>query len=251
MNVSSDSVVEVEDVWFAYDTEVVLEDVSLTIEPGQFLGLIGPNGSGKTTLLRLMLGLETADRGHVRVFGEDAATFTSGELIGYVSQRATDRSTSMPVTVAEVVEMGRYAHCGRSRLGARDREIVDGAIDRVGLTAQADRRVDRLSGGQRQRAYIARAIASEAAFLALDEPTVGVDARSRDDFYGLLHELNDDGLTILLIEHDLDVITTHVDTVACINRQLHYHGDSVEFLESDALVDAYGEHHGIIHHHHP
>lgn len=244
-------IVEVEDVWFAYDSEIVLEDVSLAIEPGQFLGLIGPNGSGKTTLLRLILGLEEPDRGHVRLFDEDSASFDRGELIGYVSQRATDRSGSMPVTVEEVVSMGRYAHCGRSRLGKRDRDIVAESLARVDIADLADRRIDRLSGGQRQRAYIARALASEAEFLALDEPTVGVDATSREEFYELLHELNDEGLTILLIEHDLDVITTHVDTVACINRTLHYHGDSVDFLESDALVDTYGEHHGIIHHHHP
>lgn len=247
----SEPIIEVNNAWFAYDADIVLEDVNLTIESGQFLGLIGPNGSGKTTLLRLILGLEEPDRGEIRLFGEPAADFESGELIGYVSQRATDRGGSMPVTVEEVVEMGRYAHRGKGRLDADDHEIVAEAIDRVGLRDLATRRVDRLSGGQRQRAFIARAIASEAAFLALDEPTVGVDASSREEFYELLHELNDSGLTILLIEHDLDVITTHVDTVACINRELHYHGDSVQFLESDALVDAYGDHHGIIHHHHP
>lgn len=245
------AIVELTNVWFAYDSEVVLEDVSLTIESGQFLGLIGPNGSGKTTLLRLILGLEEPDRGEVRLFGESSTDFERGERIGYVSQRATDRVGAMPVTVREVVSMGRFAHCGRRRLTDTDREIVSQSLKRVGIGDLAEQRMDRLSGGQRQRAYIARALASEADFLALDEPTVGVDASSREDFYGLLHELNDDGLTILLIEHDLDVITTHVDTVACINRQLHYHGDSVDFLESDALVETYGEHHGIIHHHHP
>lgn len=245
------AIVELEDVWFAYDTEIILEDVTLAIESGQFLGLIGPNGSGKTTLLRLILGLEQPDRGNVRIFGESAATFSRGELIGYVSQRATDRSGAMPVTVEEVVSMGRFAHCGRRRLGPADRRVITESLERVDIEDLATRRIDRLSGGQRQRAFIARALASEAEFLALDEPTVGVDASSRDGFYALLHELNDAGLTILLIEHDLDVITTHVDTVACINRQLHYHGDSVEFLDSDALEQTYGQHHGIIHHHHP
>lgn len=244
-------IVDVEDVWFTYDAELALEDVSITIDSGQFLGLIGPNGSGKTTLLRLILGLETPDRGSVRIFGEPVDDFADGDRIGYVSQRASDRSGAMPMTVREVVNMGRFAHRGRRRLREDDNRIVSEAIDRVGISSIADRRIDRLSGGQRQRAYIARALASEADFLALDEPTVGVDARSREDFYGLLHELNDEGLTILLIEHDLDVITTHVDTVACINRTIHYHGDSVNFLESDALVEAYGEHHGIIHHNHP
>lgn len=243
-------VASVEDVWFAYDTDLALKDVSLTIESGEFLGLIGPNGSGKTTLLRVILGLETPDRGSVSLFGEDASTFDDGERIGYVSQRATDRGAAMPVTVTEVVSMGRFAHRGRKRLTDQDHDIVDASLDRVGIADLADRRLDRLSGGQRQRAYIARALASEADFLALDEPTMGVDASSRDDFYDLLDELNAEGLTILLIEHDIDVITTHVHTVACINQELFYHGDSVDFLDSDALVDAYGEHHGILHHHH-
>lgn len=243
--------VEVDNVSFAYDTEIAVEDVSLTIESGQFLGLIGPNGSGKTTLLRLILGLETPDRGEIRLFGTPVADFDEGERIGYVSQRATDRATAMPMTVTEVVRMGRYAHCGRSRLQDDDHQIVAESLDRVGIDNLADRRIDRLSGGQRQRAYIARAIASEADFLALDEPTVGVDASSREEFYDLLHTLNDEGMAILLIEHDIDIITTHVDTVACINRTLHFHGDSIQFLESNALVDAYGEQQGIIHHDHP
>lgn len=157
----------------------------------------------------------------------------------------------MPVTVEEVVTMGRYARCGRRRLDEDDRAAVDAALQRVDIADIAAQRIDRLSGGQRQRAFVARALASEADFLALDEPTVGIDARSRDTFYQLLQDLNDDGMTVLLIEHDLDVITTHVDTVACINRELYYHGDSVEFLESDALSEAYGERHGVIHHHHP
>ncbi len=245
------TVVDVENVWFAYDAELVLKNVSLTVEEGQYLGLIGPNGSGKTTLLKLMLGLMQPDRGSVRLFGTSSAEFSQGERIGYVSQRSTDRDIAMPMTVAEVVEMGRYAHRGRRGLRSTDYRIIDDALERVGIGDLADHRIDRLSGGQRQRAFIARALASEAAFLALDEPTVGVDASSREEFYELLSRLNEEGITILLIEHDIDVITTHVDTVACINRELYYHGDSVQFLESDALTDAYGSHHGIIHHDHP
>ncbi len=243
--------VELQNVWFAYDNHLAVEDVSLTIEQGEFVGLIGPNGSGKTTLLRLILGLERPDRGTVRLFGESARSFEDGERIGHVSQHATDRGAAMPVTVREVVSMGRFARVGRGRMREADHQVVDEALATVDLTELSDRRLDRLSGGQRQRAYIARALASEADLLALDEPTVGVDATSRDEFYSLLSRLHHDGLTILLIEHDIEVITRHVDTVACINRELHYHGDSVSFLESEALSEAYGESHGIIHHDHP
>lgn len=246
------TIVELEDVTFGYETTLAVEEVSFSIEDGQFLGLIGPNGSGKTTLLKLILGLEQPDRGSVRLFGEPAHKFGDGTRIGYVAQRASDRSDVMPMTVSEVVSMGRFAHRGRRRLGEDDESAIQQALARVGITDLADRRMDHLSGGQRQRAFIARALASNAEFLALDEPTAGVDASSREAFYDLLDELNAEaGMTILLIEHDLDVITKHVDTVACIDRELHFHGDSVEFLESDALVETYGQHHGIIHHDHP
>ena len=247
----TEPIISVDNVWFAYDHDLALKDVSMAVQPGEFLGLIGPNGSGKTTLLRLILGLESPDRGSVRIFGTPATEFEDGRRIGHVAQRATDRGAAMPITVREVVSMGRFAHSGRGRLRDPDHDSIDHAMDRVDIADLADRRVDRLSGGQRQRCYIARALASEADFLALDEPTVGVDANSRDRFYDLLGALNDDGLTILLIEHDVDILTRYVDTVACINQELFYHGDSVGFLESDALLAAYGETHGIIHHDHP
>ena len=245
------SVVTVENVSFAYGEQVAVENISLTIEAGDFLGLIGPNGSGKTTLLHLMLGLKRPNSGSIELFGEPIDEFEDGERIGYVSQRSTDRGSTMPVTVREVVTMGRFAHVGRARLGPEDYEIVDEALETVEITDLADRRINQLSGGQRQRTFIARALASEADLLALDEPTVGVDAESRDRFYGLLDDLNRQGITIVLIEHDIDVLTKHINKVACINRKLYHHGDTVSFLESDALAEVYGSTHGILEHDHP
>ncbi len=245
------SVVTVEDVSFAYGEKAAVEGISLSIESGDFLGLIGPNGSGKTTLLHLMLGLKRPDSGSVTLFGDPIDEFDDGERIGYVSQRSTDRGSTMPVTVREVVTMGRFAHVGRSPLGTDDHEIVDEALETVEITDLADRRINQLSGGQRQRTFIARALASEADLLALDEPTVGVDAESRERFYGMLDDLNRQGITIILIEHDIDILTKHVDTVACINRELYHHGDTVSFLESEALSKAYGAAHGVIEHDHP
>ncbi len=243
-------IVDVQDVTFAYGEKVAVEDISLTIEQGDFLGLIGPNGSGKTTLLHLMLGLQRPDSGTVELFGQPIEEFEAGERIGYVSQRSTDRGETMPVTVREVVLMGRFAHAGRSRLTEEDHEIVDEALETVEVSDLADRQINQLSGGQRQRAFIARALASEADLLALDEPTVGVDAESRDQFYGLLDELNQQGITIILIEHDIDILTKHVNKIACINKELYHHGKTVSFLESDALAKAYGAAHGVVEHDH-
>ena len=244
-------VVSVENVTFAYGEKLAVEDISLSVEKGDFLGLIGPNGSGKTTLLHLMLGLRRPDSGSVELFGEPAQAFEDGERIGYVAQRSTDRGGTMPITVREAVTMGRFAHVGHSRLRESDYEIVDDALRTVEITDLADRRINQLSGGQRQRAFIARALASEADLLALDEPTVGVDAESRDRFYGLLDDLNRKGITIILIEHDIDVLTKHVNKIACINKELYHHGGTVSFLESDALAEAYGAAHGVVEHDHP
>ncbi|RZH67539.1 metal ABC transporter ATP-binding protein [Natrinema altunense] len=244
------TVVSLENVTFAYAEQPAVKDVSLTVDEGDFLGLVGPNGSGKTTLLHLMLGLHSPDSGSIELFGEPVAAFDEGERIGYVSQQATSRGGSMPVTVREAVTMGRFAHAGHGRLTDADRATVDDALETVGIADLADRQVNQLSGGQRQRAYIARALASEADLLALDEPTVGVDAESRDAFYQLLESLNASGITIILIEHDIGVVTDRANRIACINTELYHHSDTESFVESDALTEAYGATGQVLHHHH-
>ena len=244
------AIVDLDSVTFAYGDTVAVSDVSLTVEAGEFLGLVGPNGSGKTTLLHLMLGLHEPDEGTVELFGRPVDEFDDGGRIGYVSQKATSRGGAMPVTVRECVTMGRFAHAGRGRLSEADRAAVADAIETVGIGDLADRLVTELSGGQKQRAYIARALASDADLLALDEPTVGVDAESRDAFYALLDDLNDDGITIILIEHDIGVVTDRANRIACINTELYHHGDTESFVESDALAEAYGATGQVVHHHH-
>jgi zinc transport system ATP-binding protein len=244
------AIVDLDGVTFSYGDTVAVSDVSLTVEEGEFLGLVGPNGSGKTTLLHLMLGLHDPDEGSVELFGRPVEEFDDGGRIGYVSQKATSRGGAMPVTVRECVTMGRFAHAGRGRLSETDRAAVADAIETVGIGDLADRLVSELSGGQKQRAYIARALASDADLLALDEPTVGVDAESRDAFYALLDELNGDGITVILIEHDIGVVTDRANRIACINTELYHHGDTESFVESDALGEAYGATGQVVHHHH-
>ncbi|OYR84868.1 ABC transporter ATP-binding protein [Halorubrum ezzemoulense] len=247
---SGNPLISVDDITFGYGEVPVLESVSIDVKPGSFLGLVGPNGSGKSTLLDLMLGLRRPDEGTVSLFGEPAHKFDAGERIGYVAQEATKAARDMPITVREVVEMGRYPRRLFGRFSAADRQAIEDALEQVGITDLASRRVGRLSGGQRQRVFIARALASEADLLALDEPTVGVDAESREEFYGLIHDLNATGLTVILIEHDIGVVTTHATDVACLNRQLFFDGDPEEFVETDALSQAYGKDQHILQHDH-
>jgi zinc transport system ATP-binding protein len=266
---ASESVVELADVTFGYTATPVIEDASLTVDAGEYVAIVGPNGSGKSTLMQLMLGLLVPDTGTAHLFGKRADHSDDGERIGYVAQRAS-AAKEMPITVREVVKMGRFAHVGFDRLldddqtfvdalrdvpletcigainavfgrlSASDRAAVDDALSTVGMSALADRRITQLSGGQRQRAFIARALASEADLLVLDEPTVGVDAESVDAFYDLLAALNAEGITVLLIEHDLGAVVEHADRVVCLNREVYFDGPTDEFVESDALARAFG-----------
>jgi zinc transport system ATP-binding protein len=235
----SEPVVELTGVDFGYTSTPVVEDVSLRIDSGEYVAVVGPNGSGKSTLMQLALGLLRPDEGVARLFGEPAHEFDDGARLGYVAQHAS-AAKEMPITVREVVKMGRFPHVGFGRLSAEDGRIVDRALQTVGMSGFADRRVTRLSGGQRQRAFIARALAGEADLLVLDEPTVGVDAESVDAFYDLLADLNAAGITVLLIEHDLSAVTEHAQRVVCLNREVYFDGTAAEFVESDARARAFG-----------
>ena len=238
-------VIELSEVDFGYTSTRVVEDVSLRVAPGEYVAVVGPNGSGKSTLMKLLLGLLRPDRGEARLFGEPAHRFDDGSRLGYVAQQA-NASKEMPITVREVVKMGRFPHVGFGWLSREDWRVVDAALETVGMSGFADRRVTQLSGGQRQRAFIARALAGEADLLVLDEPTVGVDVESVDAFYDLLGGLNREGITVLLIEHDLSAVTEHAERVVCMNREVYFDGPTDEFLESDALARAFGTNAGFL-----
>ncbi|WP_049927571.1 metal ABC transporter ATP-binding protein [Halopiger goleimassiliensis] len=236
----SEPLVSVDAVSFGYTSTDVVTNVSLTVDRGEYVGIVGPNGSGKSTLLRLILGLHEPDDGDVELLGHPARAFAEREKVGYVAQDVTENTKRMPITVEEVVLMGRFPHAGFGRVTGTDREHARQALQTVGIEHLADRKVTQLSGGQRQRTYIARALASEAELLVLDEPTVGVDAESVDAFFDLLGDLNDDGMTILLVEHDIGAVIEHTSRVVCLNRELYFDGDPVAFADSDALERAYG-----------
>jgi zinc transport system ATP-binding protein len=220
---------ELDEVSFAYrGGPPALEGVSLAVEQGAFLGIAGPNGGGKTTLLRLALGLERPLTGRVRLFG--AAPGTRGlPRVGYVSQRA-QLASGTPVTVREVVETGRLAVRGPlGRLRAGDRAAVARSIERVGLGDRADAPLRTLSGGMQQRAFIARALASEPALLALDEPTTGVDAESQESLATLLAELRSElGVTILYVSHEFGAVEHVVSRLVLVRGRIVFDGTPAE-----------------------
>jgi zinc transport system ATP-binding protein len=213
--------VRLEDVSFAYGRgPAVLRDVDLEVERGEFVAIAGPNGGGKTTLLRLVLGLERPSTGRVTL---------STRRIGYLPQRAL-ASVDAPITVRELVSAGRAS---RARLvgplARDDRAAVRRAIERVGLDAQADRRLATLSGGQQQRAFIAKALASDPDLLVLDEPTAGVDAEAQEAVAALLDELRRNlAVTILYVSHEFGAVERFVERIVLVRREIVFDGSPTE-----------------------
>jgi zinc transport system ATP-binding protein len=245
------SFVELEDVDFAYGALPVLERINLTVEPGDFLGIIGPNGSGKTTLLRIMLGLLPPLRGAVRLFGHPPGSFRQWGRLGYVPQKAAlDRG--LPVTVREVVATGLLPSLGVfGRIGGAERRRIVEVLGHVGMEEYAAARIGALSTGQQQRVLIARALVSKPELLILDEPTGGVDPEAQTSFYTLLHHLNRErDVTLILVSHDIGVVAREVTKLACLNRRLVFHGRPRDFLNDAALAALYGSAVRVVSHEH-
>jgi zinc transport system ATP-binding protein len=228
------TIVEIKNLDFAYNGETVLDDVNLTVRQKDFVAIIGPNAGGKTTLLKLVLGLLTPVKGTVRVDGKSPQE--ASPCIGYVPQDVhTNRS--FPITAIDVVLMGKLDPKKRlSRRSVANRSDALAALERMEMATYADRKIGLLSGGQRQRVFIARALVARPKLLLLDEPTASIDTKGQADFYRLLKELNQD-ITVLVVSHDLLVISRYVKSVACVNKKLHYH-DQAE-ITSDMLETMY------------
>ena len=243
--------VEIEEVEFGYGEVRVLEGINLTVEPGDFLGIIGPNGSGKTTLLRIMLGLLEPTRGAVRLFGHPPSSFRQWGRLGYVPQKAM-LDPALPATVHEVVATGLVPTLGLfGRIGARQRQRIGEVLGHVGMQAHATARIGALSTGQQQRVLIARALVSNPELLILDEPTGGVDPEAQTSFYALLQHLNRErDVTLILVSHDIGVVAKEVTKLACLNRRLIFHGRPGDFLSDAALTALYGPSVRVVSHQH-
>ncbi|WP_332690991.1 metal ABC transporter ATP-binding protein [Halalkalibacter lacteus] len=247
-----DEAVLLDGVSFQYGNQTVLEDVSLQINKGSFLGLVGPNGSGKSTLVKLLLGLLQPQTGEIRLFGQRISKFHQWGKIGFVSQKANSFNSGFPATVFEVVSMGLYGKVGLLRfLTKTHKQAIREAIDQVGMTDFMHKNIGELSGGQQQRVFIARALVSEPELLILDEPTVGVDVTSVRQFYDLLDRLNKEKeITLVLVTHDIGAMTDHVTDVACLNKTLHFHGNTADFEANQDLSSFYGHDVHLLTHNH-
>ncbi len=234
--------IEIENICFAFEDNEVLHNISLRIDPGDFVAFVGPNGGGKTTLLRLILGLLQPLHGRIRVFGQDPRAVR--QRVGYVPQHL-EFDTRFPVTVLDVVIMGR---ANRQRIGPyrkADRQAARMGLARVRLEDLERRSFAELSGGERQRVLIAQALAGEPDLLLLDEPTANVDTLVEHHIYELLKELSK-SLTLVLVSHNLNVVTACVSHVACINRTAEL--SPVAEMTAATFREAYGSDIAVLRH---
>lgn len=213
-------IVSITNLSFSYAQQLVLEDVSLHVEKGDFLAIIGPNGGGKSTLLKLLLGLKKPQEGSIKVFENPPEKSLSS--IGYVPQN-TNINTDFPIQVIDVVLMG---HVGDKPplIGYKKSEIAcgNGALRQVGMEEFAKKKIGDLSGGQRQRVMIARALCAHPKLLLLDEPTANIDTDGQKQIYELLKELNEH-ITIIVVSHDLSLTLQYANKVAHINKKITLH----------------------------
>lgn len=223
--------ISVDGVDAAYGPERVLEHVHLEVRTGEFVGVVGPSGSGKSTLLRLLLGTVKPIAGRV--------TRAEDVRVGYVPQ--VERiDWNFPVTVAECVLMSRVSGRLAPWASRQEKAEVAAVLERLGLADLARRHIRALSGGQQQRVFLARALLGEPELLLLDEPTSGVDVRTRHEILHLLSELHEQGLAIVLTTHDLNGIAAHLPRLVCLNRTVIGQGPASEVLVPEVLEATYG-----------
>jgi zinc transport system ATP-binding protein len=245
-------VLEVSDLNVSRLNSVVVEDANFIIHKGDYVGIVGPNGGGKTTLLLALLNITPRTKGIIRLFGQDIESFSHWEKVAYVPQHAVNFDSQFPLTVRELVSLGRV---NRSNLGRTfkhaDMEAVDDILEFMGISEIADRRIGQLSGGQKQRVFVAKALVRKPEIILLDEPIVGVDAKTQEKFYKKLSDLNlKKGITILLVTHDLTAVFCRMSKVMCINRWVNVSEITADLKPGDVLRKAYGEHFHFVFHEH-
>ncbi|MCO5218104.1 MAG: ABC transporter ATP-binding protein [Thermomicrobiales bacterium] len=230
--------VTVHDLTVAYRDDPVLWDVDLSIPTGTLTAIIGPNGAGKSTLMKAILGLVPMAAGTVEIFGHTSEL--QRKLVGYVPQRGSV-DWQFPTDALDVVTMGTYGQLGWIRRpGKAEKQRAMDALEQMGMADFAHRQISQLSGGQQQRVFLARALVQDAQLYFMDEPFVGVDARTEAAIIDLLKNLRDRGKTVVVVHHDLDSAPHYFDHVVLLNVQKIASGPMATTFTTENLERTYG-----------
>ncbi len=232
------SILSVENVTLKYGRHEVLSNISFIAEAGDYIGVVGPNGSGKSTLMKAILGLHPFSEGKI----EFQNGLKDSRFVGYLPQKAVTGDRIFPATVREIVSMGLLARKKDPKfLSKSDYSKIDGILEKLKITELRQKKIGNLSGGQQQRVLLARALVSSPGLLILDEPTSALDPRIREDFYGILKELNEkDGVTILLVSHDMASIGQYTKKMLYLDGRLIFFGSYDEFCKSPDMTAYFG-----------
>ncbi|MCG2500042.1 metal ABC transporter ATP-binding protein [Staphylococcus epidermidis] len=229
-------VFELRNLDYYFDNKHVLENINIKINKGEFLAIVGPNGAGKSTLLKVILGLLPIQKGEIIVEGKPLKGNKSSLKISYVSQKASAFNAGFPASVKEVVLSGlTKTKKIFQRFNKSDYQKVKKVLERLNISHLITKNIAELSGGQQQRVLIARALISNPSVLVLDEPTNGIDAKHVSEFYDTLDKLKKQGITIILVTHDIGVVADTATEVACLNKHLHFHGSTEAFKSLDEV----------------
>ncbi len=244
-NAQETPILKIENLSVSRSGKVIIKDIELTIEKGEFVGIVGPNGSGKSTLLLAIIGALKSQTGSIEIYGQQPLSRKLHGRIGWVAQAAANLPRHVRVTVRELVQLGTMNSKNMfSLMNDERRQRVRKAIEMAGLQDVENRDIDRLSGGQRQRAVIARALASDAEFIVLDEPLVGIDRDARNSLLKLLDRLcHEQGKTILMVSHDLTAMRQTAHRMIFLEETIRYDGSSNDFPNLETLADLRGIEH--------
>lgn len=227
----SKEIIKVSNLDFAYNGVNVLNDINFTIDTNDYVAIVGPNGSGKTSLIKLLLGINKANVGDIYV--------DESLKMSYVNQQVYSHHKNFPITVFEVVRMGLYEASTPFKFYSKsDNKKVSEILKDLSIYDLKDEQMSNLSGGQRQRVLLARSIINNADILILDEPTSALDPEFRDEFYKLIEKLNNEGMTIIIVSHDLGVLGKYINKVMYIDHSIKFYGSIEDY---NNLESEYGE----------
>ncbi|MBW6515534.1 MAG: metal ABC transporter ATP-binding protein [Candidatus Cloacimonetes bacterium] len=232
--------IEIRNLNYQVNNKIILKDINLFLKKGEFIAILGPNGAGKSTLVKIIIALINDYRGTVLIEGSPNRQWMKKNRIGYLPQ-GEKLDADFPATALDIVLMGYAGTKGLFRsFSSSDKERAYHYLEIVGLVGKELQYIGSLSGGEFQRVLLARALMSESEIFFLDEPEASLDTESVKGFFQLLNDINQQGKTIIVVSHDLNILTQHTSFLICLNKTLHFH-DKTELLSAETIKKTYGE----------